>query len=176
MDQNSIAAEVSRVANATYGHSRRIMPEQPWWNNLDPVFHKFPDDFYLDTRTQVVVESLAMLDVITRTGFASLATLFALIGTMRQLKIDNTERHFYAAMADRGDVDEVFPRPTAPINVTRKPVSVRFAPQGAITETLSFESPYQTLNPALQPNYSTPRRNGTAGAQYWRHANKPRPT
>ena len=124
MDQKSIAAEVSRVANATYGHSRRIMPEQPWWNNLDPVFHKFPDDFYLDTRTQVVVESLAMLDVITRTGFASLATLFAIISTIRKLKADNAERHFYTALADRGDVDAVFPRPTASINVTRTPVKV----------------------------------------------------
>ena len=95
---------------------------------------------------------------------------------MRQLKTDNTERHFYTALADRGDVDAVFPRPTAPITVTRKPVSVRFAPQGAITETLSFESPYQTLNPALQPHYSTLRRNGTAWAQYWRHGDKPRPT
>ena len=33
---------VSRVANETYGHSRRIMPNQPWWDNLESSFHKFP--------------------------------------------------------------------------------------------------------------------------------------
>lgn len=176
MDENSLAAEVSRVANATYGHSRRIMPVQPWWNNLDPVFHKFPDDFYLDTRTQLIVESLTVLDVITRTGFASLATACATISTLRRLGIDNTERHFYTAQADNGDVDAVFPRPTAPITVTRRPVTVRSAPKGAITETLSFESSFRTLNPALQPHYSSLKRNGTVWAQYWRHGDKPRPT
>lgn len=176
MSPNSIAEEVSRVANATYGHSRRLMPEQPWWNNLDPVFHKYPDDFYLDNRTQLAVDSLALLDIIARTGFASLATLFATLSTLRRLKIDNAERHFYTAIADRGDADAAYPRPTATVQVTRTPVSASLAPAGAITENLSFESPFHTLNPALQAHYSSLRRNGTAWAQYWRHGDRPRPT
>ena len=40
-----IASTVSRVANDTYSHTRRIMPEQPWWKTLESSFHKFPDDF-----------------------------------------------------------------------------------------------------------------------------------
>jgi hypothetical protein len=32
-----IATTVSRVANETYSHTRRIMPEQPWWENLDRI-------------------------------------------------------------------------------------------------------------------------------------------
>ena len=48
-----LSSIVSRVANETYGHSRRIMPEQPWWDNLEPSFHKFPDDFYLDILTRL---------------------------------------------------------------------------------------------------------------------------
>ena len=47
-----IASTVSRVANNTYSHTRRIMPEKPWWDNLESSFHKFPDDFELDLRTE----------------------------------------------------------------------------------------------------------------------------
>lgn len=55
----SIAATVSRVANHTYSHTRRIMPEQPWWDYLETSFHKFPDDFELDLKTETLVESTA---------------------------------------------------------------------------------------------------------------------
>ncbi len=54
---------VSRVANETYGHSRRIMPSQPWWDNLESSFHKFPDDFDLDLPTQVLVDGTAAVDL-----------------------------------------------------------------------------------------------------------------
>ena len=58
-----IATTVSRVANETYSHTRRIMPEQPWWNHLESSFHKFPDDFELDLRTELTVEGTAWADV-----------------------------------------------------------------------------------------------------------------
>jgi hypothetical protein len=29
---------ISRVVNADYGHSRHVMPEQPWWDNLESNF------------------------------------------------------------------------------------------------------------------------------------------
>lgn len=172
----TIAEEVSRVANATYGHSRRIMPEQPWWNNLDPVFHKFPDDFYLDTKTQIIVYFLSLLDIMLRTAFATLATTFAVFSTLLRLKADNEEQGFYKAMADKADVDTVFPRPTRCPEVSRTPARFTFAPAGAITETLSFASNYRTLNPALQTQFDRFTRNNTVWAQYWRHGDKPRPT
>jgi pimeloyl-ACP methyl ester carboxylesterase len=175
MDQ-TIAEEVSRVANATYGHSRRIMTEQPWWKNLDPVFHKFPDDFYLDLRTQVVVGCLAALDVLTRTGFALLATVFAFFSTLRRIRLDDNERGFYRAVADRANVDEVFPRPEGIPEVSRRPDRARNAPAGAIVERLGFRSGYRALNPALQEKFDTLTRNQTVSAQYWRHGDGPRPT
>lgn len=172
----TLADEVSRVANATYGHSRRIMPEQPWWNNLDPVFHKFPDDFYLDTKTQIIVYLLSLLDIVTRTAFATLATAFAFISVLLRLKVDHKAQNFYKALADSADVDTVFPRPTRCPDVTRKPARFTSAPAGAITETLSFASNYRTLNPALQEKFDQLTRNNTVWAQYWRHGDKPRPT
>jgi len=176
MEPDTIAEEVSRVANATYGHSRRIMPEQPWWNNLDPVFHKFPDDFYLDMKTQIIVEALALLDVLGRTAFALLATMFAFISTLLRLKLDHQEQHFYKALADQGDVDTVFPCPTRCPDVSRRPARFTSAPAAAMTETLSFASNYRTLNPALQGKFDSLTRNNTVWAQYWRHGDKPRPT
>lgn len=44
-----LSAIVSRVVNADYGHARAVMPEQPWWDNLERNFHKFPDDFELES-------------------------------------------------------------------------------------------------------------------------------
>lgn len=172
----TIAEEVSRVANATYGHSRRIMTEQPWWKNLDPVFHKFPDDFYLDLKTQIIVGLLAWLDVLTRTAFATLATTFAFFSTLLRIRLDDQERGFYKALADRGDVDEVFPRPSGIPEVSRRPDRARNAPADAIIERLSFQSSCRTLNPALQEKFDALKRNQTVSAQYWRHGDGPRPT
>lgn len=39
-----IATRVSSVANESHNHTRRVMPEQPWWDNLASRFHKFPGD------------------------------------------------------------------------------------------------------------------------------------
>ncbi len=62
-----IASTVSRVANDTYSHTRRIMPRQPWWESLESSFHKFPDDFELDLRTEATVEATACGDLLLRT-------------------------------------------------------------------------------------------------------------
>ena len=67
-----IASTVSRVANSTYSHTRRIMPEQPWWETLESSFHKFPDDFELDLRTELTVDSTAVADYLLRTAGAGL--------------------------------------------------------------------------------------------------------
>ena len=67
-----IARTVSRVANETYSHTRRIMPTQPWWDHLESSFHKFPDDFELDLRTELTVEGTAAGDYVLRTAGASL--------------------------------------------------------------------------------------------------------
>ena len=69
---------VSRVANETYGHARRIMPPQPWWDNLESSFHKFPDDFELDLPTQILVDGTAGIDLAVRTAVASLVSVLAL--------------------------------------------------------------------------------------------------
>ena len=77
-----LSSIVSRVANQTYNQSRHLLPTQPWWDALEPSFHKFPDDFYLDFKTQLMVESTAALDVGLRTAMASLASVCCLPFTL----------------------------------------------------------------------------------------------
>ncbi|MBC7171718.1 MAG: hypothetical protein H5U40_04795, partial [Polyangiaceae bacterium] len=108
-----LAQHVSRVANETYGHSRRLMPEQPWWNNLDPAFHKFPDDFYLDLGSQLMVDGTAVLDLGMRTALASAAVTFALPTNWwpPNYRRDRAEWGFYERLADTHDPARFFERP-----------------------------------------------------------------
>ena len=100
-----IATTVSRVANETYGHTRRIMPEQPWWDNLESSFHKFPDDFELDLRTELMVDSTAVADYLLRTAGASLLSTLALPTSLspRQVKKDMNTIDFYKRRASSAD-------------------------------------------------------------------------
>ena len=175
-----IASTVSRVANETYGHTRRIMPEQPWWEHLESSFHKFPDDFELDLRTELTVESTAAADYLLRTAGASLLSSLALPTSLspRQLKKDVGSRDFYKRKASAADPARFFKRP----NSSRVSMSsssagfLRFRPDDGSCELLSFDSPFKTVNPKLREVYPRQARNMRAVAQYWRHNDGPRPT
>ena len=110
---NDIATTVSRVANHTYSHTRRIMPEQPWWEHLESSFHKFPDDFELDWRTELTVDSTAVGDYLLRTAGAGMLSSLALPSSMKpgQLKQDMANMAFYKSRASAADPTKFFHRP-----------------------------------------------------------------
>ncbi|MCD6060033.1 MAG: abhydrolase 18 [Moraxellaceae bacterium] len=173
------AQYVSRVANETYGQSRRIMPEQPWWQNLDPAFWRFPDDFYLDLPTQLMVDGTALIDKGIRTLSATLILGAALPIMLRpgQLRNDMAQWSFYKALADRGRPEAFFPRPTQRVAMRSKLGGrLDFRPQEGFVEVLSFESQFEPVNPALRDGYIRHGRNRIAWAQHWRHDGPPRPT
>jgi pimeloyl-ACP methyl ester carboxylesterase len=175
-----IATTVSRVANETYSHTRRIMPEQPWWNHLESSFHKFPDDFELDLRTELTVASTAWADFLLRTFGAGMLSALALPGSFqpRQLKRDMAEAGFYRRKADAADPTGFFRKPdSSRVEVTSSHAGLlRFRPDDGTCELLSFDSPFRTVNPRLRESYPKLRRNMRAAAQYWRHDDGPRPT
>jgi len=175
-----IATTVSRVANETYSHTRRIMPEQPWWEHLESSFHKFPDDFELDLRTELTVDATAAADHLLRTAGAGLLSSLALPTSLnpRQLKKDMQSIDFYKRKASSADPTTFFKRPDSS-RVTVESSSAgffRFKPDDGTCELLSFDSPFQTLNPKLRDTYPKQKRNMRAIAQYWRHDDGPRPT
>jgi len=175
-----IASTVSRVANSTYGHTRRIMPEQPWWDNLETSFHKFPDDFELDMRTEVTVDSTAAADYVLRTAGASLLGSLALPAsiTPRQLRRDMDNIDFYRKRATSADPTKFFKKPNSSrVDVQSSSAGFfRFKPADGRCELLSFDSPFKAVNPALRESYPKQQRNMRAVAQYWRHDDRPRPT
>jgi pimeloyl-ACP methyl ester carboxylesterase len=175
-----IASTVSRVANSTYSHTRRIMPVQPWWDNLESSFHKFPDDFELDLRTELTVDSTAGADYLLRTAGAGLVGSLALPSSIapRQLRRDMANIGFYRNKASSGDPDRFFKRPdSSRVEVQSSSAgALRFRPKDGVSELLSFDSPFRTVNPALRDSYPRQRRNMRAVAQYWRHHSGPRPT
>lgn len=175
-----IAQYVSRVANETYGHSRRLMPEQPWWNTLDPAFHKYPDDFYLDLKSQFMVDSTAAIDMGIRVAVTTMVTGLALPTTFRPgaLKQDYAQWEFYQNLASTHDTEAFFKRPQQKVASVRKhkPGFLDYRPKDGHVEILSFESHFQTVNPALRDTYASNKRNRIAWAEHWRHGDKPRPT
>jgi hypothetical protein len=175
-----IATTVSRVANETYSHTRRIMPEQPWWNHLESSFHKFPDDFELDLRTELMVDGTAIGDFLLRTVGAGLIGSLALPSSLRprQLKEDMSHVGFYQQKADSGDPSAFFQRPDF-TRVTVESSSAglfRFRPEDGTCQLLTFDSPFRTVNPTVRKAYARHTRNMRAAAQYWRHDDGPRPT
>ncbi len=175
-----IASTVSRVANSTYSHTRRIMPEQPWWNTLESSFHKFPDDFELDLRTELTVDGTAAADYLLRTAGAGMLGGLALplSLTPRQLKMDMKTIGFYRKKATAADPAKFFIKPdSSKVSMTSSSAGFfRFRPDDGKCELLSFDSPFRTVNPALRESYPRQRRNMRAVAQYWQHDSGPRPT
>lgn len=171
---------ISRVANETYGHSRRIMPEQPWWDNLEPHFHKFPDDFYLDLPTQLVVDSTALIDVALRTSIASLVAALAMPMSLNPIRIarDAADREFYQGFAESGEADQFFKTPPTKVKISKQISGglFSFQPKDGRCELLSFESPFETVNPRLRKSYARNKKNNVAWAQHWKHNDGPRPT
>ena len=154
---------VSRVANETFGHSRRLLPEQPWWLNLDPAFHKFPDDFYLDAKTQAMVGATAVVDVGIRTAAATLALGMALPTLAGRLTEDHAQWGFYKAIANARDAAAAFPRPRQAVEMRRhRPPLLEYRPPEGSVEVLSFESAFQALNPGMREHYARFRRNRVA--------------
>lgn len=175
-----IATTVSRVANETYSHTRRIMPEQPWWDNLESSFHKFPDDFELDLRTELMVNSTAVGDYLLRTVGATLLATLAMPLSLnpRQIKRDQETIDFYKRKASSADPTQFFKRPdSSRVVIESSPAGLfRFRPDDGTCELLSFDSPFKTVNPKLRETYPKQKRNMRAMAQYWRHDDGPRPT
>lgn len=118
-------------------------------------------------------------DYLLRTGAASLVA-----GTVMPLSMGRTvaarERAnlgFYAELAAAHDSAVSFPPPTSMPPVRRQPANrmARAITNGPV-DALSFDSPFQTVNPAFRETWRRHDRNGVAHAQHWRHADGPRPT
>jgi Alpha/beta hydrolase domain containing 18 len=84
---------------------------------------------------------------------------------------------FYAELGAQHDPAVSFPRPTSRPRIHRKKANpIARAMATGTVESLSFQSPFEPLNPELRTMWQTLQRNNTAHAQHWRHDDEPRPT
>jgi hypothetical protein len=156
------------------------MPEQPWWDHLESSFHKFPDDFELDLRTELTVEGTAWADFLLRTAGAGMLSALALPTSFqpRQLKRDMAQMDFYRRKANAADPTRFFKKADfSRVEVRSSHAGfLRFKPDDGNCELLTFDSPFKPVNPALRDSYPKQKRNMRAAAQYWSHDDGPRPT
>lgn len=170
---------MKRIKHQTVLHSFDVVPDVPWWESLESNFYRRPEAFDLSVADQIRVTSTAAFDVALRTvGSASLAlTIFPFGYHSREFKASFADREFYQPLAESGDASRFFVEPPAqvPVRHTRaRPVV--FRPKDGTCETLSFKSPFETVNPRLRERYAKLHKNNTAYARYWRHEKGPRPT
>ncbi|HEX4939146.1 MAG TPA: alpha/beta hydrolase, partial [Candidatus Kapabacteria bacterium] len=95
----------------------------------------------------------------------------------RNLARDHAQWGFYQRLAETHDPQRMFARPRQRVEVRHhKPGLLDFRPPEGRVEILSFESSFQTVNPAMRDAYARHRRNRIAWAEHWRHDDGPRPT
>jgi len=151
----------------------------PWWESLPEDFYARPEGTELDREFPFSVAATAAIDRSARTILAALITSglgsFAL--KAKGLKNDFAQIDFYKPFADAGDPEPVFgPNPGTP-KVTLGPsrfVSLRH--RDIRSRAMTFQSSFETLNPALRDSYPARVKNRTVHTQLWRHRGGPRKT
>jgi pimeloyl-ACP methyl ester carboxylesterase len=150
-----------------------------WWDALPADFYRQPDGTPIDTQHPLKIRSTAALDHFAR---LYLGVMLACGLAPRALKpgwarAERARMAFYRPYADRANVDEIFVPPPERVPVMeRAPARGEWRPRGLPCRVLSFESPFEPLNPELRPAWAVQPRNRIVRAQYWTHRNGPRPT
>ena len=128
---------------------------------------------------QAVSSATATGDYVLRTGLASMISVSAVpvVLSRRSAAFELDQLAFYADLARAGDPTQVFVEPPTGVEIRAREVRPPLAARAVgRMELLSFESPFETRNPALRDAYASHRRNRIARAQHWRHLDGHRPT
>jgi len=151
----------------------------PWWQKLPENYYQSPQFTELDARHPFKVRSTAAMDLVMRTGLASLVT----VAMAPQLLSPAKTRHelqrlqFYAGLADQADPRAVFMEPPREVVITkRESPLLAYKPRGIPSQLLQFTSPYVALNPDVRQDYAEHHRSHQVFAQHWTHPDGPRPT
>lgn len=170
---------VSRIAHDSCVQAQPTDLSPVWWRRLEANFANRPEGFELALRDRLLVSATAAVDVGVRTfSAAAVAATTLPLGyhplTMADLRAD---RAFYETLSDQPDPLRFFRPPEAGVTVRSEPARRSlFMPRDGVCEDLTFDSPFEPVNPRLRPRYASHRRNAVAHARMWRHTDGPRPT
>lgn len=149
-----------------------------WWEQLPVDLCDRKDETELDKLHPLKVGATATADRILRTALGGLIGGSITPGMILpgHMSAEMEKLEFYTRFAEKAEVAETFLAPP-PTRVTEHPVKPwHYRPLGVPAVDLRFESPFHTLNPAMDAEYQRYQANRTAHAQYWRHPNGPRKT
>ncbi|WP_210425405.1 alpha/beta hydrolase [Spongiibacter thalassae] len=150
----------------------------PWWLTLPEDFYAQADGTELDGEYPLKVFGTAAADRALRTALAGMVAASLLPKLLRGNHMAEERQHldFYAHLAQQRDTAKVFAKPKACRVSARQPTWREYRPSGLPAFQLSFDSPFEPLNPNIADSYLSHKRNRRAHAQYWTHPDGPRPT
>ncbi len=171
---------VSRIAHESCLRAQPLLAEGHWWEELDLDFALHPEGFDLALADRVRVGAAAAFDRVLRTASASLITATAIpVGyNPMQLRRAVREADFYTEIAESGDSKRFFMVPPSGVSVRSEKGRwlPRFEPEDGTCEALSFDSPFEPVNPSQRKRYLRHGANRVAHARMLRHRDGPRPT
>ncbi len=178
MDDSSV---VSRIAHESCLRAPPLIRRGHWWEELDQDFARRQEGFELGFADRLKVGAAAGFDTILRTFGASMISTMALPLGYNPIELRRAIRdaNFYGAIAESGDATRFFRDPPSGVRVRVKKGRwlPRFEPEDGASEELSFDSPFQPVNPAQHKRYLRHGANRVARARILRHRGKePRPT
>lgn len=179
-DEVDDSSVVSRIAHESCSRAPSLLARGHWWEELDRDFARRPEGFDLALSDRLRVGAAASFDTVLRTLGASMISSMALPVGYHPLELRKTLRdtELYADIARSGDPKRFFQTPPSGVRVrvTKGRWLPRFEPQDGTCEALTFDSPFQPVNPSQHKRYLRHSANRVAHARLLRHRNGPRPT
>ena len=158
-------AIVSRIVHETSRYAPPVLPQGPWWENLENNFWARPEGFELGRWDRLRVSATAAFDVASRTLAASAIGALAMpLGFHPvNLRADFKDADLYRDLALRGDPAGFFRPPPKDVQVRREPpLGPHFRPPEGTCADISFESPFEPMNPRIAKKYVSHRGNARA--------------
>lgn len=178
VDESSV---VSRIAHESCLRAPPLLARGHWWEELDRDFAKRPEGFELALADRLKVDATAAVDTLLRTAAASMVSSMALPLGYNPIELRRAIRdmELYAEIAESADASRFFATPPsgARVRVKKGRWLPRFEPEDGICEAISFDSPFQPVNPNQHKRYLRHDANRVAHAKLLRHRDGgPRPT
>ena len=150
-----------------------------WWEQLPHDYYQRVDETEIDAEHRFKVRGSAGLDRLLRTGLGTLVSAAMAPGLSLRSGVarEREALRWYQDRVDRAALDEVFVAPPAQVPIDERPAGLLdWKPAGIPVRHWAFDSPFQTLNPALRQSYAAAGRNRLAHALHLHHPGGPRKT
>jgi pimeloyl-ACP methyl ester carboxylesterase len=164
---------VSRIAHESCARAPSLLAEGHWWEELDRDFARRPEAFELAVADRLRVGAAASFDTVLRTAGASMISSMALPLGYNPIELRRAVRdsELYGAIAESADPARFFVSPPTDVRVRARKGRwlPRFEPNDGICEAISFDSPFQPVNPRQHKRYLRHSANRVAHARLLRH-------